>query len=71
MLRWTTDQEIELPTYDTDSVIAATQFDSGVTVANTGGTLEFVSGPDKFHWTYTDNAGDTADSIAETGSFPD
>ncbi len=51
--------------YDADAVLAATQFGSGVTVTNAANTLTFVSGPDTFTWTYTDNVGDTAASIAE------
>ncbi len=58
--------------YTADSVLTATQFGSGVVVTHDGsGELEFVSGPDTFHWTYTANTGDTAASIAEDSPFPD
>ncbi len=57
--------------YTADTVIAATQFGSGVTVTNSSNTLEFVSGPDTFHWTYAVNSGDTAATITEDSPFPD
>ena len=63
---------INADTYDADEVLAATQFSGGVTVTNAANTLTFVSGPDTFTWTYTDNVGDTIASIAEdaASAFP-
>lgn len=63
---------INADAYDADEVLAATQFSGGVTVTNAANTLTFVSGPDTFTWTYTDNVGDTSASIAEdaASAFP-
>lgn len=56
--------------YDADTVIAATQFESGVgTPTHAGGTVTWVSGPKTFTWTYTANAGDTSAYITEASGF--
>ncbi|MGR3175241.1 MAG: prepilin-type N-terminal cleavage/methylation domain-containing protein [Candidatus Scalindua sp.] len=66
------DYLINATTYDADAVLAATAFTGGVTVTNASNTLEFVSGPTTFDWTYTDQSGDTAAFIAENSAsaFP-
>ncbi|MBC8550126.1 MAG: prepilin-type N-terminal cleavage/methylation domain-containing protein [Candidatus Brocadiales bacterium] len=63
---------INADAYDADEVLAATTFSGGVTVTNASNTLTFVTGPDTYTWTYTDNVADTIASIAEdSGSaFP-
>ncbi len=65
------DYLINATAYTVATVLSATQFGSGVTVTNSGNTIEFTSGPEVFHWAFSDNSGDTAASIAEASPFPD
>ena len=64
------DYLINATTYTAATVVAGTQFGSGVTVTNAGGVLTFISGPETFTWTYAVNVGDTAAYLTEVTPFP-
>jgi len=60
---------INADAYDITEVVNNTTLSGGATVSVAGQVITYVTGPDTFTWTYTDNVGDTTASIAETSGF--
>jgi len=60
---------INADAYDVTEVVNNTTLSGGATVSVAGQVITYVTGPDTFTWTYTDNVGDTTASIAETSGF--